>query len=320
MINPITVAQAINKLKPDLKEFWEELEASSNYQSLEGFNPVSDLDKFKMELRIIYLELYSQRYLSSRMKIPAFDYISYTKTMQLPNQKTIGLPKEFILGHVENPGQYLNKYLRTKLELTAGTKRAPTAVSSNLQANAFSLQLFDQALAKQKKVSSADAIKYFEQIKKFPEPIFTQFLDTICKYLPEPSQKFQDTLANSSTLTTLHQATPNTTYIRLQRWHIRHIASQFVVPLLSASFGETDSAFVPFICGIPRKPTPTQAEVDALVQTVIVIGASNNPAKEYIISCLKTHLAHPAYKEYYAATRKALLSNAQITIDLLKDV
>jgi hypothetical protein len=66
MINPITVAQAINKLKPDLKEFWEELEASSNYQSLEGFNPVSDLDKFKMELRIIYLTTLST--------IPIFTY------------------------------------------------------------------------------------------------------------------------------------------------------------------------------------------------------------------------------------------------------
>lgn len=322
-MTPQQVADTINRIKPDFKQFWEDVNKHDNNST---FTPHSNpaITLFQIELIGIYYALHSRRYMSNTFRDSlhtALRQISYTGLMDIPwnivytiANKSGDYPN-LIIAYVTDLKQYLNPYLRNKLGVTASKDKDIKSIKDD----AFSMELFKSSLGK-RKIPSTEAIEYFDQFRKFTAVNRDAYLDIIIEHCPVPSQQFQRAIADSGIYgVNFNGLQTSSKYISLNRLHVRNNRNP-MYPVTSALLDERDSDYTPFICGVPRKPTPTKNEVSALVSILFIVAASNSDHKDYIIQCLHTHLSHPDYGTLYTDALRTFEAYSDSVLSTIKDL
>lgn len=315
------IANEINRLKPDFKEFWEDLKNTSAELK---FTPTSNtaINLFQIELIRIYHSIHPRTYLSGLLRA-VFTNIersaNYTPEVELSWRVTRDIESrtdtyyKTILSKIINTKQYLNPYLKSKL----GFANSPTKTTKELQDNEFSLSLFKELLANSK-LPSTEVITYFNQIKQFKSEIRDKYMDILLNSCKEYSKKLQKEIDDSGIFSITSKSSPK--YISLTRYIIKEMGNLKNIPIPEDLHNDRDSNYTPFICGVPRKPTPTKTEVSSLVGTMLVIASSDLPNKDYIVKCLQDHLSDPAYGTLYIDQLASLREYADSIYTLTKDL
>ena len=322
-LSPQQVADTINRIKPNFKQFWEDV---NNFDYISTFIPHPDpaITLFQIELLKVYYALHNQRYMRSPIKnsidkilitIPytGFTNFSWNTRKHITNKS--GEYSNLILPYVTDLKQYLNPYLRKKLGFTA-TK---TKDIKSIKDDAFSIELFKSSLGK-RKIPSTEAIEYFNQFRNFTPVNRDAYMDIIIQHCTFPSQQFQRAIADSSIYgVSFNSKQANSKYISLDRSHVRHNRNP-MHPVTSALLDERDSDYTPFTCGVPRKPTPTEPEVSALVSILFIVAASNADQKDYIIKYIHDHLSHPDYGTLYTDALRNFEAYSNSVLSTIKDL
>ena len=315
------IANEINRLKPDFKEFWENLKGTSRELKFTPTNNTA-INLFQIELLRIYHYIHPRIYLPYTLQSVPKDIersANYTPEIELTWRVTRDIESrtdtyhKTILSKVINAKQYLNPYLRSKLGFTNNS----TKDIKVLQDNEFSLSLFKEFLAN-RKLPSTEVITYFNQIKQFKPEIRDQYMDILLNSCKEPSKKLQQEIDSSRVFNIPLNSSPK--YIALTRYVIRGMGALKNVPIPEDLYNERDSEYTPFICGVPRKPTPTKAEVSSLVGIMLVIESSDLPNKDYIVKCLQDHLSNPTYGTLYTEQLATLREYADSIYTLTKGI
>lgn len=295
-MTPQKIANEINRLKPNLKDFWIET-SKMNWDSTLTLDSNTSINLFKFELISILNAVHPRFYIYSVFLKNKSDY--YTKVKFTPHNlkygaysllnKGISSEPNLISAHIDNLKQYLNPYLRKKL----GFVKTKADTVSKLEENEFSLELFKNVLTK-RKLSSTEGIEYFNQIKDFNTELRNKFMDVIFEHCI-PSKKFLK-LMEDSYLFEIGSSTSNK-YIILSRSEIRNLANNLKLLSFSDLYDYQDSAHTPFMCGMSLKPIVKSNHVAYLFSTINIILSSDYPNKQYIVNCIKEHLALPEYNE-----------------------
>lgn len=322
-MTPQQVADTINHIKPDFKQFWEDV---NKHDRNSTFTPHSNpaITLFQIELIKVYYALHNQRYMGRTFNDSintAFRQISYTGIIdsgwRMGNDITnkSGNYQNSILAYVTDVKQYLNPYLRKRLGLTATKNKDIKSIKDD----AFSIELFKAAIGK-RKIPSTEAIEYFDQFHKFTAVNRDAYMDIIIEHCPVPSQQFQRVIAELGTYrVSFNGLQTSSKYISLNRNSVRSNRN-FMYPITSALLDERDSDYTPFTCGVPRKPTPTKDEVSALVSILFIIAASNIDRQDYIIQCLHDHLSHPDYGTLYTDALRNFEAYSNSVLSTIKDL
>lgn len=315
------IANEINLLKPDFKEFWENLKDASVELK---FTPTSNtaINLFKIELIRIYNIIHPGVYLLSSLRVIFTDIersANYTPEVELSWRVTRDIESrtdtyyKTILSKVTNAKQYLNPYLKSKLGFT----NSLTKITKELQDNEFSLSLFKEFLAN-RKLPSTEVITYFNQIKQFTPGIRDKYMDILLHSCKNPSKKLQQEINDSRIFSISSKSSPK--YISLTRYIIKEMGNLKNIPIPEDLHNDRDYNYTPFICGVPRKPTPTKTEVSSLVGIMLVIESSDLSNKDYIVKCLQDHLSNPAYGTLYTEQLATLREYADSIYTLTKGI
>ena len=322
-MTPQQVSNEINKLKPNFKQFWEDV---NKHDRNSIFTPHSNpaITLFQSELIKVYYAIHSQRYMRSTFRDSlnvALHPIQYTGLTEfswyIDNDITYksGNYQNLILTYVTDLKQYLNPYLRKRFGFTATKAKDIKSIKDD----AFSIELFKSSLGK-RKIPSTEAIEYFNQFRNFTPVNRDAYMDIIIQHCTFPSQQFQRAIADSSIYgVSFNSKQANSKYISLDRSHVRHNRNP-MHPVTSALLDERDSDYTPFTCGVPRKPTPTEPEVSALVSILFIVAASNADQKDYIIKCIHDHLSHPDYGTLYTDALRDFEAYSNSVLSTIKDL
>lgn len=320
-MTPQQVSDTINKLKPDFKQFWADV---NHFKYNSAFTPHSNpaITLFQIELLQVYYALHNQRYMRNAFKdsiTTVLNQIQYTGLTNFGRRinhdiaNKSGAYPHLILAYVTDVKQYLNPYLRKRLEFTT-TKGKDI---KQLQDNEFSVELFKSSLGK-RKLPSTEVSMYFKQFKDFSQPIRDKFMNIVFEHCKEPSKKLQVELQDSRVFNV--RTTSGSKYISVSRRTARQNLNTNSLPIPEDLHNERDSDYTPFICGVPRKPTPTKHEVSALIGVMLVVKCSDLAEKGYIVSCIKEHLSHPGYGTLCTDQLKALRNYTATITELTKDI
>lgn len=268
----ISIAQTINELKPDLKDFWSTINVET---ARSEFNKILELsytplNVFKLELLIIYMITHNNIYISTRITDRFTDYLSsagidyailvtpygHISGFYLPKHGKI--PSTVILGNVTDPKQYCNPYLRNRLNSTESTS---TAYIKVLEPNHMSLAIFQQWLTTVKPLNSVQALAFIKQCKNFPNDFKNLFINSILGHCPKPSIELQKYLAE-------HYIVLDN-YPSINRHTIRNKARKHLT--FEAVFDERDSEYKPFVANINRLSPITQMELESTIGTAFVL-------------------------------------------------
>lgn len=319
-MTPQEVAQQIDILQPNLKEFNESLTdttSSDAYQLILAEKDIN-LQLLKAELFLMYFATHQHKYAGNNSEYVAIllcDKFNLTlsnhsnKYYYKANEYDVSnaeLKDEFILYHVTNNKQYLPQYLKRKVY--------PSVSNVELKEpkdDLFSLTAFKSYVAsKPKGLSSVEAEGYINKVRKFTntkDEYITIILDN-CK---KPSIKLQNQL--ESTLTNQNTDKAVTKYMYMNKWIIRNLANSLKVPTAYSVFDEQHSMYKPFITNLNRTPTVDDNQFSYLVSALILLKTSNSitpdPVYQHFIEALTLHLEHPDYKEPWQIYIKQL--NAQ---------
>ncbi len=268
----ISIAQTINELKPDLKDFWSTINVGTVRSELGKLLklPCTPLNLFKLELLIIYMQTHNNIYMNSHIED---QFIEYGKSANIDYPTLIkhyGCLTEFylsssspisskiILGNVTNPKQYCNKYLRSKLNSTESTS---TAYAKVLEPNHMSLAIFQQWLTTVKPLNSVQALAFIKQCTNFPNDFKNLFINSILGHCPNPSIELQKYLVEFCE--TLNN------YPSICRYTIRNKARKHLT--FEAVLDERDSEYKPFVANINRLAPTTQMELESTIGTALVL-------------------------------------------------
>ena len=267
----ISIAQDINTLKPNLKDFWATIKPNTVFSKFNELinKPYSHLNLFKIELLLIYISTHNRIWTSSRYEKVFKEYLDrhYITTNNLfHTNSSMGylsmkgftlsphteLPKHLIIGNVTDPKQYLNSYLRSKLR---STEFGSTAYTKSIEPNAMSLAIFKHWITTVKPFNSVQAEDFIKQCKNFPENFKNDFIDSILGHCAKPSIQLQKYLTdNCRTLKN---------YPVINRSTIRRNSSQQLT--FAAIVDPADSAYKPFVANINRLAPDTELEVEAII-------------------------------------------------------
>ena len=322
-MTPQQVSDEINRIKPDFKQFWEEVtKRTYNATFTPHSNPAIAL--FQIELINLYYTLHQQRYMSSTFrdsvgivlaKIPYTGATSFPWRIKNDIANKSGVYPNLILAYVTDVKQYLNPYLKKKFGLVGTVTKS----IKQLQDNEFSVELFKTSLGK-RKIPSTEAIEYFNQFRNFDKANSDAYMNIILEHCTSPSQQFQRAVAAAGIYdVNFNELQTNSKYISLDRSNVRYRRNP-MYPVTSALLDERDSDYTPFTCGIPRKPTPTKDEVSSLVSILFIVAASNADRKDYIIQCLHDHLSHPDYGTLYTDALQGFESYSNSVLSTIKDL
>lgn len=323
-MTPQEVAQFINDTKPDFKDFWNEVK---EYKYNSTFTPTDNkpITLFKLELLRIYYRVHPREYMRhylegsiTKVTINLQPYsgttnISYSIEHEIETKS--GVYPNLILAYVTDLKQYLNPYLRKRLGFS-GTR--PSDIK-DLKDDLFSVELFRNALGK-RKLPSTEASLYFNQFRNFSAPVREQYMDILVKQTNTFSKQFLKDVEHSSIFDISEQPLASSKYISLSRYGIRYTVNSNNSLMSSDLFNDRDSEYTPFICGLPRKPTPTESEVSALVSMLFIIASSDNEHKDYIVQCLHSHLSDPAYGTIYTNALANMQAYATTINSFIKDL
>lgn len=268
-----SLAEEIEALKPNLKDFWDSINSSTAKKIFKQLlnEPFSSLNMFKLELLLIYMSTHPRVYIYSTEKNLFLDYIENAKIDPGTLTHTYGVyrgaSQEFnfsikisnnlIIGNLTNPNQYLNAYLKGKLR----SESTSTAYNKQLNPDRMSLAIFKQWLTTVKPLNSVQAEAFLKTCKKFPTDIREEFLVAIMAHCPKPSIALQKYISeyywNSNKFPSIN------------RYGIRSMARQ--TPAFPAVLDERDSEYKPFVANINRTAPNTSDELESTIGTALVL-------------------------------------------------
>lgn len=319
MTTYISIAQTINELKPDLKNFWSIINVETARLEFNKMLELSytPLNVFKLELLMIYMETHNNIYVDTYMKVRFTEYlklagIDYSALVNnyghitgfyLSNYTTIS--SKLILGNVLNPKQYCNTYLRNRLNSADSTS---TAYIKVLEPNHMSLVIFQQWLTTIKSLNSVQALAFIKQCARFPNDFQNLFINSILGHCPKPSIELQKYLVEYCI------ALDN--YPSFTRRTIRNKARNHLT--FEAVFDERDSEYKPFVANINRLAPTTQMELESTIGTALVL-LQQLEYSQVLYDELIKH-AQQAPTDLLSTYRTNLLIAQQALTKLIKDL
>lgn len=262
-----SIASIINTAKPNLKEFWSVIDpntADTKYKELIN-EPYSHLNLFKIELLLIYMDTHNKTYVYSEGTKVFKEYldkhhiitnnlfhinVTYTRLQGFVLSPYAELPKHLIIGNVVEAKQYLNPYLRSKLNTTETTS---TAYGKSIEPNHMSLTIFQHWITTVKPFNSVQAEEFIKQCKNFPKDFKNDFINSILGHCKRPSILLQ------KYLTDYCGGLKN--YPIINRVEMRRNSSRKLT--FEAVIDPADSAYKPFVANINRLSPDTSYEVEA---------------------------------------------------------
>ena len=264
-----SIASIIDTAKPNLKEFWSTINlntARSKFSELIQF-PYSDLNLFKIELLLVYMDTHNRGYVYSENTRAFKEYLdkhyiitnnlfhinsNYAKLQGFTLSPYAELPKHLIIGNVIEAKQYLNPYLRSKLSVTESVS---TAYVKSIEPNPMSLAIFQHWISTVKPFNSVQAEEFIKQCTNFPEDFKNDFINSILGHCPKPSISLQ------KYLTEYRKDLKN--YPVINRYKIRNSSNQHLT--FRAVLDSADAAYKPFVANINRLAPDTEYEVEATI-------------------------------------------------------
>lgn len=322
MTSYISIAQTINELKPNLKEFWSTISVDTVHSEFEKLLKLAytPLNLFKLELLMIYMETHNNIYVNTSMKIHFTEYlrlagIDYSALVNkyghitgfyLPIHGTIS--SKIILGNVLNPKQYCNPYLRSKLNPINSTNPTSTAYIKVLEPNHMSLAIFQQWLTTVKSLNSVQALTFIKQCARFPNDFKNLFINSILGHCPKPSIELQKYLTEYCGVLD--------NYPSIYRHAIRAAARKHLT--FEAIFDERDSEYKPFVANINRLSPTTQSELESTIGTALVL--LQQPEYSQVLYDELIKHAQQAPTDLLSTYRTNLLIAQQALTKLIKDL
>lgn len=322
MTSYISIAQTINELKPDLKDFWSTINVET---ARSEFNKILELsytplNVFKLELLMIYITTHNNIYTPTRvtdrfteyLRLASIDYSAlvnnsgYITGFYLPKHGTIS--SKLILGNVLNPKQYCNTYLRSKLNSTNSTNPTSTAYIKVLEPNHMSLIIFQQWLTTVKSLNSVQALAFIKQCTNFPNDFKNLFINSILGHCPKPSIELQKYLTEYCGVLD--------NYPSINRQTMRNKARNHLT--FEAVFDERDSEYKPFVANINRLSPTTQSELESTIGTALVL--LQQPEYSQILYDELIKHAQQAPTDLLSHYRTNLLIAQQALTKLIKDL
>ena len=286
MKSKLDFVKEIEELKPDMKLFWKEIDASNARVTFSNMlsKPFSALHLFKIELLYLYIETHSNLYVYSETNEELYNYLitndidpkgfvkkrksyygdiyNYVSDTALLENDT--LSTKLILGNLTDPKQYCNTYLKRKINPTNGT----TAYSKKLEENAMSLAVFKQWLTTVKPLNSVQAEDFISQIIHYDAHLKTQFFEVIMDHCAKPSIKLQKYIRDYHLKSNKYQVLP-------ERYKIRNSSNYKLA--FSTTWSTLDHAFKPFITNIKRSPIEeVKLELEDVLSTAFVLLQQSN--------------------------------------------
>ena len=299
------IAEHINQTKPDLKQFWADVESNHKqvYKQLLS-EPFSYLNAFKLELIAIYANTHKRLYTGFIQESTNYlDYLTnanvetvlskspnaYHPLQGLGNYDITSTDSRLISTHVTDLRKYLNTYLKSKV-----TTPTSTAVNLKLDDNEFSLTIFTNWIESNKPINSVQAENFIKCVRGYT--LYSKYLQLILDACPKPSIALQKQIQDG------YIKIIGTTYSVVPRWRVRDNAElSFLAPY--SFFENRDSDYTPFILGMYRKPTPTVNDVSALISIAAATKSSNPAYSKGIIE----HLKLPEYATVTAEVKQNFL-------------
>jgi hypothetical protein len=264
-----SIASIINTAKPNLKEFWSVIDpntANTKYKELIN-EPYSHLNLFKIELLLVYMDTHSKAGVFSEGTKVFKEYldkhyiitnnlfhinVTYARLQGFTLSPYAELPKHLIIGNVIEAKQYLNPYLRSKLNTTETTS---TAYGKSIEPNYMSLTIFQQWITTVKPFNSVQAEEFIKQCTNFPKDFKNDFINSILGHCTKPSISLQKYLTN--------RCKDLKNYPSVNRNTIRSNSNQHLT--FRAVLDSADSAYKPFVTNINRLAPDTEYEVEATI-------------------------------------------------------
>lgn len=309
------IANNIQKLDPDLKEFWKITDKDQELNSLLG-QPYSDLNFLKIELLAFYLAN------NSRMGLPinvidtikqyyqlnfSIDLPYRTHTLFIIHRKT--LPDYTLVSQISNINKYLNPFLRSALNLTVSTK-----IDLKLEPNEFSYMLFLDYLKTKKSLNSVQAINFINKIKFFEAPIRFKYADAILSHCPKPSIELQKLISERNY---------GSKYVSYNKdRHNSSIYSTTVVFGSSALFDTCYSMYKPFVANLTAAEITQKTELSNLIDGLLAIKQHSDgsnydkPLYESMSDYVKTKTDPKLLEDYISRLHIAKTAFEQIIKDL----
>ena len=254
-----SIAQIINELKPNLKEFWSTINPSTVHSKFSELinEPYSHLNLFKSELLLIYMHTHRKVWVISdctKLFKEYLDkhYISTNNVLNMIIHSNREIHKSLILGNVIKAKQYLNTYLRSKLSTTESTS---TAYSKSIEPNPMSLAIFQQWISTVKPFNSVQAENFIKQCVNFPKDFKNDFINSILGHCKRPSISLQKYLTE--------KCKDLKNYPAINRYEIRSNSRQHLT--FAAVLDEADSFYKPFVANINRLAPDTEYELEAII-------------------------------------------------------
>ena len=263
----LSIASTINETKPNLKEFWSTINSNTaDSKFFELINePYSDLNLFKLELLLIYMETHNRIYLYSKSAIAFKEYLdeqhiitnglfdvnrSYTSIKNFTLRASKPISATLILGNVIEAKQYLNPYLRSKL---SAHESVSTAYSKSIEPNLMSLAIFQHWITTIKPFNSVQAEEFIKQCVNFPEDFKNDFINSILGHCKTHSISLQKYL--------IDYCGNLKNYPSINRYKIRNNSRQKIT--FAAVLDPADSFYKPFVANTNRPAPDTNSEVEA---------------------------------------------------------
>lgn len=318
MTSYTSIAQTINELKPDLKEFWSTINAStvrSEFNLLLNL-PYTPLNLFKLELLIVYMETHNKLYVRS---VDTKFFEKYLTSADIDCSTIVSkqgifigcylsthtaISSKLILGNVLNPKQYCNTYLRGKLSSVNSTS---TAYIKVLEPNHMSLVIFQQWLTTVKSLNSVQALAFIKQCASFPNDFKNLFINSILEHCPKPSIILQKYLIEYCGVLDNHPP--------IYRHTIRNKARQHLT--FRAVFDTQDSEYKPFVANVNRLAPTNQNELESTIGTALVL--LQQPEYSQILYDELIKHAKQAPEDLLLTYRTNLLIAQQALNKLIKD-
>lgn len=301
------IAQQIETIQPDLKEFFEYLHNDSPKSFASVINePNTYVQLLKAELYMMYFLTHNQRWADyqnrDRVQNILAKHLSIIPTASTNNRSYGSIyslaydPKldqsAFIVANLTEPKKYLPQYLK---------KRFFPAISNVVlkqpKDDVFSFNIFKKYIESLPKgVSSIQTEGYIDKVLNFNNTK-EQYIELVLDNCKNPSIKLQKKL-HGYLQTTDHSKANK--YMYLCRWRIMSIAKALQVPVSEAIFDQRDSDYKPFITNLSRIPTTDLNQFTALADTILILQTSiarePNEVFSHFVEALIEHLSDPAYK------------------------
>lgn len=271
------IALEIEKLKLDMKPFWQEVTPNSAHKIFNDLliQPFSYINAFKLELLVIYMNTHFRAGFWRSLEVGYINYltahsIDYSNLIKITNSNYANFSKfkidpskpiseELILGNLANPKRYLNAYMKSKL-----AQKSSTILTKKLEPNEMALAVFANWMSEIKSINSVQAMDFLNQIKLFPTEIRIKYFEIIMTFCVKPSIDLQRYL-------TEHKLTfASDKYIPLSlKCNITSLAYKSIG--FSQIWDDRASDYKPFITNINKAPVQLYKELQYLTGTALVL-------------------------------------------------